>query len=203
MVQSTFEYVGIGIRFVAQLVDVFIVSLIASFVLSLAGYDVTASTGLGFSPILLAMLVMFFLYFTLMEGFLGTTVGKMIFKVKVLSEDGNPCGPGRAAVRNLLRFIDALPFLYLIAFILIARSERKQRLGDRVAKTVVVRIRRNYLRYPPPPVNYPPPPQPPAYVPSQYPPPPPTSTSSVKYCMSCGTPIPVQAMFCPRCGGRQ
>jgi hypothetical protein len=138
-----------------------------------------------------------------MEGFLGTTVGKMIFKVKVLSEDGNRCGPGRAAVRNLLRFIDALPFLYLIAFILIARSERKQRLGDRVAKTVVVRMRRNYLRYPYPPVNYPPPPQPPAYVPSQYPPPPSTSTSSVKYCMSCGKPIPVQAMFCPGCGGRQ
>lgn len=183
--QASFEYVGIGIRFVAQLIDAFIAAIIASFIVTAAGVEVTTSTELtlGYAPAI--MIGIFFAYFTLMEGFLGATVGKMIFKVKVLQEDGNPCGLGRAAVRNLLRFIDALPLLYLIGFILITRSERKQRLGDKVAKTVVVKPRPISYSYPPPP------------------PPPPSIRFPVKYCMSCGAQIPIQAMFCPKCGASQ
>jgi hypothetical protein len=170
--------------------------------MSAAGYDVSTSA-LGFSPLTLVMIGAIFVYFVLTEGFLGATVGKMVFRVKVLKEDGSPCGLGPAVVRNLLRFIDALPFLYLIGVILIARSNKKQRLGDRVAKTIVVRYRRGYPTFPPPPPMYPPPPQTSTYAPPPYPPPPPTVSSSTKYCMSCGTLIPIQAMFCPRCGGRQ
>jgi uncharacterized RDD family membrane protein YckC len=41
-------------------------------------------------------------------------------------------------VRSLLRIIDGL-FVYLVGAILVWRSDMKQRFGDRVAKTVVVR----------------------------------------------------------------
>jgi len=53
-----------------------------------------------------------------------------------------------------------------------------------------------------PPVGFPPaPPAPPAYVP---PPPPPTvAVPAVKFCVHCGAQIAAEAVFCPKCGGRQ
>ncbi len=44
-------------------------------------------------------------------------------------------------MRNVLRIIDGLPLFYLASAILIWTSEKKQRLGDRVADTIVVTIR--------------------------------------------------------------
>jgi hypothetical protein len=42
-------------------------------------------------------------------------------------------------VRNLMRFIDFLPGLYLLGVIVCVSNSRRQRLGDIVAGTVVVR----------------------------------------------------------------
>jgi uncharacterized RDD family membrane protein YckC len=61
-------------------------------------------------------------------------------KLKVVQEDGKPCGFGSEAVRTILRIIDGLPFLYIIGMIFISRSDKKQRLGDKLAKTVVVKV---------------------------------------------------------------
>jgi hypothetical protein len=45
------------------------------------------------------------------------------------------------------------------------------------------------------------PPAPPAYVP---PPPPPTvAVPAVKFCVHCGAQMAAEAVFCPKCGGRQ
>jgi len=48
---------------------------------------------------------------------------------------------GQAIVRNLLRIVDQLPAAipYLLGAVLILNSSRRQRLGDRLAGTVVVR----------------------------------------------------------------
>ncbi len=83
-------------------------------------------------------LVVWFLYFTLLEGRYGQTVGKMALSIKVVRDaDGAPIDYGEAAVRTVLRIIDGL-FDYLIGAIFIWTSDEKQRLGDRVAHTVVV-----------------------------------------------------------------
>jgi uncharacterized RDD family membrane protein YckC len=147
---------------------------------SAAGYDVSTPPQLGFNPLSLVMISAVLSYFIFMEGFFGTTPGKTIFKLRVLSEDGTRCRIVPAIIRNLLRIIDGL-FFYLVGAILVARSEKKQRLGDRVAKTIVAKRRHEC-----------------AYLP-----PPPATSSSIKYCMSCGASIAIQAMFCPRCGARQ
>jgi hypothetical protein len=53
-----------------------------------------------------------------------------------------------------------------------------------------------------PPVGVPPaPPAPPTYAPP--PPPPPVGFPSVKFCVHCGAQIAAEAVFCPKCGGRQ
>jgi len=61
-----------------------------------------------------------------------------IIRIKVVREDGRPIDMNQALTRNILRIIDGF-IGYLIGAILIWRSDKKQRLGDRWAKTVVVK----------------------------------------------------------------
>jgi uncharacterized RDD family membrane protein YckC len=84
--------------------------------------------------------ILAFAYFTLLEGYLGQTLGKMLLGIKVVREDnGEVPGLGAAAIRTVLRIIDALPFAYLVGFISILISSKNQRLGDMAANTLVVR----------------------------------------------------------------
>jgi uncharacterized protein len=85
--------------------------------------------------IFLALFSVAFNYFWLTEWKWGKTLGKAVVSIHVTSEDGERVPFGPATVRNLMRLVDLL----LIGPILIARSARRQRLGDRFAHTVVVR----------------------------------------------------------------
>jgi uncharacterized RDD family membrane protein YckC len=104
---------------------------------SAEGGQVSASmTGL---PFILYLLIVF-AYFTLMEGYRGQTVGKMLLGIKVIREDnGEVPGLKVAAIRTILRLIDMLPFAYLVGFIAVLISAKNQRLGDMAANTLVVR----------------------------------------------------------------
>jgi uncharacterized RDD family membrane protein YckC len=78
-------------------------------------------------------------YYVLMEGYLGQTIGKLTVGITVVSEvTGRPPGIAAAAVRTLLRIIDGL-LTYGVAFVVTLASERRQRLGDIAAHTLVVR----------------------------------------------------------------
>jgi uncharacterized RDD family membrane protein YckC len=145
---AALSYQGVAIRFVAQLIDVVILGVVF-WVLGFTGAgDVTidASTAqVSISPffglLILLDVVIAFLYFTILEGHYGQTVGKMIVKIKVVKQgDKSSVSYLEAAVRTILRIIDLIPFFvpYLLAAVLIWSSEKKQRLGDRVAQTVVV-----------------------------------------------------------------
>jgi uncharacterized RDD family membrane protein YckC len=141
-------YQGVAIRFVAILIDCIIIGVISGILaipLLTAAIAVNVTNGnvsaVSLGPIAalsVAVLVVWFLYFTLLEGRYGQTVGKMALSIKVVREaDGAPIDYGEAAVRTVLRIIDGL-FDYLIGAIFIWTSDTKQRLGDRVAHTVVV-----------------------------------------------------------------
>ena len=73
-----------------------------------------------------------------MEKMYGASLGKMAMGLKVVTETGQPLDWNAAIIRTLLRLIDGL-FVYLIGAILVWTSPTKQRLGDKVAKTLVVR----------------------------------------------------------------
>jgi uncharacterized RDD family membrane protein YckC len=137
---STLSYQGIGPRLVAQIVDtvvLVVLFLLVGFVLS--GSFAFEYQGEAAYPFLTAYGLIVILYYAILEGTMGATVGKKVVKIKVVKDDGSACGIGPAFVRTLLRVIDALPFLYIIGLVLIARSEKKQRLGDRLAGTLVVK----------------------------------------------------------------
>ena len=140
-------YQGVAIRFVALIIDYVIICVIAAilalpfiFVVVVTGIrgNAFAFSGGSIAAASLMALVVWFLYFTLLEGRYGQTIGKMALNIKVVrAADGAPIDYGEAAVRTILRIIDGL-FDYLIGAIFIWTSNEKQRLGDRVAHTVVV-----------------------------------------------------------------
>lgn len=146
-------YQGVAIRFVAILIDAIIIAIIAG-VLTLplqtpivTVTNVTGTPSVAATPNPLGWLaggvslLIFLLYFILLEGAYGQTVGKMAVKIKVVREDGTKIDYADAAVRNILRVIDLIPYFipYLLGAILMWTSDRKQRLGDRAGHTVVVK----------------------------------------------------------------
>ncbi len=175
---SGLDYQGIGPRLIAQIVDG-IILMIVNWILGAAMFGAFTFEVYGapaFSYMGVGLLV-FLLYFVVLEGMLGATAGKMVAKIKVVREDGSACGIGPAAIRNILRIVDALPFLYIIGIILISRSDKKQRLGDSVAKTVVVKSSQTGSVAAPAP--------------------------SGAFCTNCGAALPRDTKFCTKCGAKQ
>ena len=132
------------------LIDNIILAII-SFILTIpflaSTISVNASTGAislgpGYYARVAVGIALGLLYFTLLLGRYGQSVGMKAVKIKVVNEaDSSPIGYGPAFVRTILLYIDAIPYVipYLLGAILIWTSEKKQRLGDRVAHTVVVK----------------------------------------------------------------
>jgi uncharacterized RDD family membrane protein YckC len=135
-----------GRRILAIIVDSIVLAVPALLLSALFG---TTSSGGGEASVsvegvaalvvALLSLVIFFGYFIIMEGYLGQTLGKMLFGIKVVREDdGAVPGIGAAAIRTVMRIIDGIGS-YLVGFIAVLVSSKNQRLGDMVAHTLVVR----------------------------------------------------------------
>jgi uncharacterized RDD family membrane protein YckC len=84
-------------------------------------------------------LLLTFAYFFGTELVWGQTIGKRVMKLRVVGLDGGKLTAGAAAIRNVVRFIDAFPVLYIVGAIALFTIGNKQaRLGDLAAKTKLV-----------------------------------------------------------------
>jgi uncharacterized RDD family membrane protein YckC len=92
-----------------------------------------------------------FVYYFLQEGLFASTIGKSLLKLRVVGKTGDPCSFGASFKRNLLRFVDWLPVLYLIAGVTMLVSHERQRLGDMVAGTIVTVAPEKEMNPPPAP----------------------------------------------------
>lgn len=72
------------------------------------------------------------------EGLAGRTFGKWACDLRVTNLSGGPATLGQAFTRRLLDPIDLLTFFGLVAFFVAKTNPQSQRLGDLVAKTLVV-----------------------------------------------------------------
>ncbi len=88
------------------------------------------------------------IYCLVMELLTFRTVGKVLMGTRVLSETGTQPKPAQVIVRNLLRFVEVQPPLWILGF-LVVLSRNRQRLGDIFARTVVVRQSRLETPRPP------------------------------------------------------
>jgi uncharacterized RDD family membrane protein YckC len=125
------QAVGVGPRFLATLIDGVLFLIIDAIILGILH-------GSGLASFLIFVAIM--AYYIVMEGQRGATLGKMALGLRVVKMDGSPITMNESVIRNLLRIVDAF-FGYLVAAIFVWNSPLKQRLGDRVANTLVIRTR--------------------------------------------------------------
>ena len=143
------DYAGVGSRIVAVIVDHIIVGIITAVLaipLGLQMFTMSAA-GLADPAVLMAQtmgmwvlsFVLWILYFSYFESKTGQTLGKKVVNIKVTKEDGKQPTFTDALIRNILRIIDIIG-IYIIGFIVILATEKKQRIGDIAAHTVVVKV---------------------------------------------------------------
>lgn len=151
------ELGGLGARAFAWLVDALLILLL--WLLGLLLYSFWGSlldrwealTALGQFLLVIAFLLSGWgwdVAWELLGG--GRTPGKRAMGLRVVGADGAPVGLAESLARNLLRVVE-LPLAYAPAILAVALGPRRQRLGDLVAGTLVVRERGwDLSRYAPP-----------------------------------------------------
>lgn len=103
--------------------------------------------GGGVVAYLAVILGIWFLYHGVLQGAVGATPGKLVTGLRVVGADGSPAGIPRAVVRSLTLGLSWLVFGFgfllaaLIGAILVLGGRDHQRVGDRLARTYVVRSR--------------------------------------------------------------
>ena len=78
-------------------------------------------------------------YHTICEGYHGASIGKLVCRLRVITEDGKACSPMSAFIRNVVFVIEYLLF-GIPAYYSMVKSGTNQRFGDRFAKTLVVQV---------------------------------------------------------------
>ena len=150
--KENFYFAGLRPRFFALLVD-FVLFCILFFpatklvkgVWVLSASDHRWNNGLFITdPLCMIFLLIMFLYFFILEGIYGATLGKFLLGIKVANINGGKPGLAKSFLRNILRIIDGLPVLNILGIILILKSNEKTRFGDRIAGTRVVGFKKNY-----------------------------------------------------------
>lgn len=129
---SPLQYQGLLVRGSAYIIDNFIIAGPLLLVGYLLGFVDNSDTYWAIVALI------FIIYKTICEVVWGKTLGKMVYKIEVRQVDGSKCSPIAAVVRNLLLLID-LMFGFLIPLVVVSITKRRQRVGDLIAKTVVIK----------------------------------------------------------------
>ena len=134
-------------RSIAWLIDTAIrlgILLVTSLVVSLIGKA-------GYGIYLLVYFMVFWGYPILCEVlFDGQTPGKRALELRVVADDGAPVGWLASITRNLLRTVDFLPVGYGVGLVAGFADPWGRRLGDMVAKTMVIHAPRDRQSLRPP-----------------------------------------------------
>ncbi|MCB0221002.1 MAG: RDD family protein [Chrysiogenetes bacterium] len=158
--QAPLEYAGFWRRFVAWLIDMFLLGIVLTPVQKVLfhyfGVDpaMVESLSLGVIPDLsdlqdlgsawakvnLISFVLAWPYFALMQSSVKqATLGKMALGIKVADENGDRISMPKATARYFSKFVSQL-ILY-IGYLMAAFTGRKQALHDKLAGTLVIRAR--------------------------------------------------------------
>jgi uncharacterized RDD family membrane protein YckC len=140
-VSFDYQIAGIGTRAIAQILDLLIISgiliLLSFFAL---GFAVAQAETIANLILIIGGFVVVFGYFWACEAFWsGQTVGKRVFRLRVVGDRGEPLTFAQAAIRNVVRIVDFLPYGYGVGIVALFINGKGKRLGDLVAGTVVVK----------------------------------------------------------------
>ena len=132
---------GLGERIAARLIDLlFFFVLYILFIL--VGLISSVIKGEVVIMILLIIYLLGYVFYNfLFELFFnGQSIGKRFLKIKVISLDGGQPTMGQYFMRWLFRLVDFVFTLQIGGLIAIAVTENKQRIGDVVAGTTVIKM---------------------------------------------------------------
>ena len=126
-------------RFLAWSVDLLVILAINKLLNVLLGTLGILSRDLATAAIILGYFIVSIGYGIVTEWYWhGQTLGKRLLRLRVTDVHGLQLQFSQIVIRNLLRFVDSLPALYLVGGLACLINRRAQRLGDFVANTVVV-----------------------------------------------------------------
>lgn len=155
-IDVSYVIAGLGTRFIAALIDTFIIGF-ASLIVELPGTfglwflvklilslsNRTAGDAVIVWVLAGSTLLSFFIiagYYVCFEAFWnGQTPGKRWLGIRVIREGGYPLNFSTSLIRNLVRLIDFLPSYYIIGIIVVFIDAKSRRLGDLAAGTLVVK----------------------------------------------------------------
>lgn len=130
------NYASGGKRVLGGIIDLVVLLIFFVLCVIICGEEVSAGTYHITGIPALILFTSMFLYFVILEKIWGKTIGKMIVRTRVVNEVGAKISWGQSIVRNIIRPIDMI-FVGIIGIISIASTNKKQRLGDLVARTYV------------------------------------------------------------------
>lgn len=132
-----YEVAGLGERILARLIDlaIFVALIIVGFIIG------SGVSNQAFSVVLTFIYLAVFVFYDLVCElfFNGQSIGKHSMKIKVISLSGGRPTVGQYLLRWLFRIVDFSITMGICALISVAVSEKKQRIGDIVAGTTLIR----------------------------------------------------------------
>ncbi len=132
-------------RWLASFIDYLIFAAIANGILHYLGdrpiikfnneYIMLLNEHIKIVVVVISWLLVFPVYETVNKGH---TVGKNMFMIKAVKRDKSKISFGRSLVRHLFDFVDFLPVGGLVGLATANGNKQAQRVGDLVAKTIVI-----------------------------------------------------------------
>jgi len=146
--KPSLELAGWGLRLVAWIIDMIILGIVLAPIKLLAWVAwpsfVWAPRFLRWIPFVDFRLdnVIYFLYWSLLDGTFGQSIGKMAMKIKVVQLNGKPIDVVCAVIESLGKAF-LLPLDCVIGRILYPNE--KQRLFNYISETIIVKTSRQYF----------------------------------------------------------
>jgi uncharacterized RDD family membrane protein YckC len=128
MSKSGYELADVGTRFIALIIDNFVLVLIGALLFS-GGRGAGGAIGLIIGAA-------YHWYFLTRQD--GQTPGKRIMKIRVIKVDGTPIDDATAIIRYLGYYIDSA--IFMIGWLLAFFDENRQTLHDKIVSTYVVKV---------------------------------------------------------------
>lgn len=155
--QPAWQPGGFWIRFVAALIDSFILSVPMIVIISVFGAGIVAGIGevktedeqaaaavaglVAFMVIWPMFIIVSWLYEALMTASeRGATVGKRAVGLRVVKSDGTRMTFGRATGRHFAKALITPLIPFAIGYIMAGFTDRKRALHDMIADTIVVKV---------------------------------------------------------------
>jgi uncharacterized RDD family membrane protein YckC len=133
-----------GRRVIQYLIDAFLVALIPSLVS--IPFDSSSRTSLhiigGIIAFGLFVLIGIWYWIIRPHSHHGQTFGMQLLGLRVISKDGGPANMTQLFIRWICLIFDAIPYTWpftgLVGFVVILCSRHRQRIGDHLARTLVI-----------------------------------------------------------------